>query len=168
MTLNNFKIKFYISKFLGLNGDPFQDIKKLIKKNETKVIFDCGANVCKITAKFKSNFPNSKIICFEPFIGSFSKRYEKYWNPKDIILINKAVSENSGVNQFYIYDDPTCNSLFYKPNNGKFSGDHKVIESITVDTVSIDDYCLVNSIRSIDILKLDIEGGRTKSLKRSN
>ncbi len=162
---NKFNFQYYLSNLLKINGDPFKDQQILNKQPE--VIFDCGANVGDITKIYTKLFPNAHIYAFEPFQDSFLKLKKRFTNETKVMVVNKAIAEFSKVNDFYVYEDTTCNSLFEASIERDSYGILKLKSKISVDAITLDEFCSNESINNIDILKMDIEGGELLALKGS-
>ena len=146
--------------------------KKEIK--ESPIIFDVGANRGQSIERFRRNFPNCVIHCFEPLEQEFEILKKKYSDDKNIHLNNFALGEKEEFKIFYTTvksENSSFNKLNlntnwikirskqYKTNQDKFILDEK-----NVKIKKLDDYCADYSINSIDILKLDTSGFEHKIL----
>jgi FkbM family methyltransferase len=166
-------------KFLGLEISKkkvdFDDIYiKKIKKNP--IIFDIGANQGQSIQRFKKIFKNPTIHSFEPIKSEFNILKKKYYNDKNIILNNFAVgNKNNQKKNFYI-NTKTSTSSFNKLKSGTkwlkirskelgLSTNKFTKEIVKTNIVTIDNYCLKNNIKTIDILKIDTQGYEDKILE---
>lgn len=140
---------------------------KEIVKNENPVIFDVGAHKGESVIFFKSIFETSKIYSFEPskinFIDlvSVSKKY-------DSIAYNLAISDKSGVSDFYTQEITHLGGLLPINKKSKDSLGYAANASNSkaqVECVTLDDFCIKNNISNIDILKIDVQGFETNVLK---
>lgn len=122
------------------------------------VVFDVGANVGEWAELVMASRPNVKIHCFEPSVGTFR-----------ILASNKFISKarcnNIGLGsvreekKFYVFGDgSTVNSMYLRDGMIPLRED-----SVSIDT--IDNYCIKNDIKSIDFLKIDVEGNELEVLK---
>jgi FkbM family methyltransferase len=144
---NNYNIDVpdYLS-FVWQFKDIFVD--EIYKINFTKnnpIIFDCGANIGMSLIYFKSLYPKSRIIAFEgdKTILKFLKNNLKNNNINDINLIEKLVwINNNGVN--FIPDGADGGAININKNNN-------IVNSIRLKN-------LIDLEKSIDLLKIDIEG----------
>lgn len=145
-------LKFYDgNSFISLKREIFdRGIYKFDCKNDSPVIVDGGANIGLSVLYFKTLYPQSRIIAFEPdpVIFEILKYNIASAGLKDVTLHNEALwDENS-------------NLLFYQ--EGKESGriliDSK--KSIIVKSRRLGDF--LN--QRVDFLKLDIEGAELKVL----
>ena len=137
--------------------EPFETkiFKKSIKKGD--VVLDIGAHIgyyTLIAAKIVGD--KGKVYAFEPDPKNFSllKKNIEENNYKNVVPINKAVSNNNGKIKLYI-----------NPAN---TGDHRIFKSadkrggIITETITLDDY-FKNDIK-IDFIKIDIQGAEHTAL----
>ena len=150
----------------------------LVEKNEWKfyldhiaagdTVFDIGANVGELTLLF-SKFCGSegRVHSFEPTVSTFNKLQNLVNSVqlKNVKINNLAVTNQSGVVSFNVYEDEfsSWNTLAKRPlhNYGISIQDPK---SVDIASISIDDYCERNSIKYIDLLKIDVEGAELNVL----
>jgi FkbM family methyltransferase len=144
---------------------PFEVQKRLLYGAADLVIFDVGAYIGEVTAKYKQIFPHSTVYCFEPFLDSFQK-LNQLCRDTSIKAHQIAFSDKEGTTTFHINVDLSCNSLLppteseYKCYSAKSIKDGE----IQVETNTIDNFCFDSDISGIDILKLDVEGAEVKVL----
>lgn len=125
-------------------------------------IIDIGSHIGISALYFKSIYPNSKIVCFEPNPNSFKILEENiYLNDlKDISLHNIAIWKHKGRKNLYIDSEDTgwdSNSSFIE--NG-WTGKEKT-KTVSVNT----DLLKIYVDREIDMLKVDTEGSEISILK---
>ena len=129
--------------------------KKIIKPGMTVV--DIGAHIGYFTRLFsKLVGERGKVFAFEadPINFNFLKRNTSRLT--NTTIINKAVSEQNGeINFYHIPNSTGCHSVI-KPN--------RPAEKITVPAVTIDSIMTEYNLSSIDIIKMDIEGGELLAL----
>lgn len=153
----------------------FDDIyKKKIRKNP--VIFDIGANQGQSIERFKKIFEQPNIHAFEPIKSEFNILKEKYYNDKNITLNNLAVGNiNNQKKNFYVNTKTSTSSFNKLKSNSKWlktrskeqniSTNKFTKEIVKINIVTIDNYCLKNNIKKIDILKIDTQGYEDKILE---
>lgn len=135
------------ASFLYMYNEIFiQEIYKFKTESKNPYIIDAGANIGLSTIYFKNNYPNSKIVAFEPdnTIFEFLKGNLEKFNFGEVSLINKG-----------LWDDD-CYLNFNSEG-----ADAGAITSI--DNRSINSQICVTSLRNfitsrVDFLKMDIEG----------
>lgn len=119
------------------------------------VILDCGANMGLSIIFFALNYPNHRIIAYEPdkYLFEIIKENIKNFKFQNVDLINKAVWIEETELDFY-----TDGGM-----GGRVINQYEAQKPVKVQTVSLPDVlCLQNSV---DFLKLDIEGAETRVLK---
>lgn len=116
------------------------------------IVIDIGANsgFFSIFAAKKAN--KGRVISFEPVPYLIKKIEENIKENKisNITLEQIAISNTNSSSEFYISNTHSgCHSLFKRDNLDK---------KITVKTMTLENYCSVNNIGKINLLKLDCEG----------
>ena len=146
----------------------FDDILNLKTEIKNPIIFDVGANIGQSIERFKNIFPVSSIHSFEPGISEFLQLKEKYNNATDIFLNNIGIGEKITKRDFYCaaksetssFIKISKNTSWIKSRSKEFNTSvqnySKKVPKISIDT--IDNYCKNNSIKFIDILKIDTQG----------
>lgn len=169
MSINFSKIQNYQVGYT--NREEFKLLKEEIfdkgiydiKLNKTNpVIFDLGAHIGLSILFFKSKYPDSQIVAFEPNPNIFPILEENilYNKIENVELHNTALGNNDGIKDFYI--DCTGNDCFstasFTPQawNGK-----QITTTIKVKTEKLSKYINTN----IDILKIDTEGSELEIIK---
>jgi len=148
--------------------DPFLAQRLLFENKDKLVIFDIGAYIGKVSQTYMEIFSGADIYSFEPFLDSFTQLSELASGANGKIkTVNVAVSENIGKVRFNVNNDLTCNSVFARPKNaGKYySPKAEHMKQIEVDTNTIDNFCKINGVNHIDILKIDVEGAELNVFK---
>jgi FkbM family methyltransferase len=139
-----------------------EDIYYFDTEKENPLIIDIGSHIGISVLYFKSIYPNSQIIAFEPNPYSFEilKENVSMNNLCNVSLINKAVHSHSGIKDFYIPMDNeywSSNSAFI---SGSWTGKERM-KKISVESTTLNEYM----DRDIDMLKIDIEGSELSILK---
>jgi len=116
-----------------------------------KTIIDCGANIGLSSLYFKMKYPLCKIYSIEPELSNFKMLELNTKSYKDIIQINAAVWHDSG--EIYIIDNGEGHASFTTSNN---AGAKNIIGKIPA--ITIPELLVSNSIKRINLLKMDIEG----------
>lgn len=149
------------SLHLSINGlfEPFQNeiVKKYIKKGD--IVLDLGANIgyySLLLAKLVGE--DGKVYSFEPEPSNFAllKKNIKINNYKNIIPINKAVSNKDGKIKLYLNEKD-----FGMHSTSDFYKDSKSIE---VESISLDSF-FKDKDKKVDFIKIDIEGAEGKAIK---
>ncbi|MEK6968833.1 MAG: FkbM family methyltransferase [Nanoarchaeota archaeon] len=133
-----------------------ESFKNYVKEGDTVV--DIGAHIGYHTLTLaKLVGEKGKVYAFEPCPEIFEllKKNINVNGYKNVILINKAVSNSADKHIFYV-DKTGRNSLIN-------STSIKLTQSIEVDTIRLDDLNI-----KPNLIKMDIEGGEIKALRGMN
>lgn len=134
--------------FLSLEKDLAR-----IRMGDLSIVFDAGAHLGQTTLHFRKSFPAASIHSFEPVVGNF-KKLKLNTKGKEGIQINQfalgssqdsIVMETGQSDQTY----QVCRNLEKLPDNGEMP----VIRMETIDY-----YMKREEIKTIDLLKIDVEG----------
>lgn len=133
-------------------------LKKLASlKQDSYCLFDVGANkgdFTKIILDFFNN-DNIEIHSFEPSKATFELLSNNIKSDK-VILNNKGLGKEAGIFPFYT-DSPGSGIASLTKRKLDYLGvDFDYSEDVSIDT--LDEYCLANNVKEIDLLKLDVEG----------
>ena len=134
-------------------------IKKEIKKGY--VVLDIGAHVGYYTLIFsKLVGEEGKVYAFEPHPGNFIllKKNVETNGDKNVVLVQKAVSNKTGKIKLYLCEDIVGHSIhpFESPQDGG--------QSIEIEATRLDDYFKTYDGK-IDFIKIDIEGAKKEAIQ---
>lgn len=130
-----------------------QDIYKFQALNNTPLIIDCGANIGLSLLFFGKEFPEAKIIAFEP--------------DNSVLPYLKKNIEESGLTQVELHEkavwDVVTELQFFtdKGMGGRVESAYKDQEAVTIKTVRLSDFLQ----EPVAMLKIDIEGAEYRVLK---
>lgn len=121
-----------------------------LTEKEMETIFDVGANIGLVTVYLSAKYPLAKIHCFEPDPDNFAQLIENTKELSQVVCHQVAIGEKSGTIAFY--KDKT----FHMRNS--------VLETvggtkIEVKSVTLTDALLIAQVETIDLFKVDVEGG---------
>ena len=131
--------------------------KKKIKKGD--VILDIGAHIGYFTLLFAQlTGENGRVYAFEPAPANFAllKKNVEINEYKNVVLVNKAVSDKNGKSVLYLSSESTGIHKIYDTNDGR--------KSIEVESIRLDDY-FGDYNGKVDWIKIDIEGAEWLALK---
>lgn len=146
---------------LPIGIDFASDIKYNVKNFKVKTIFDVGANIGESENYFSKHFNQANIFCFEPVKNSFDNLNANL-KGKNTKTFNFGFGEVESTLEIEVYKNPSLSS-FNSFNTPIFQNQEKSIELIEIKTLS--NFCKLNNIDNIDILKIDTEGYDLKVLK---
>jgi len=124
---------------------------KYFEVEDDYIVFDIGANIGAFSMLAAHYAKNGMVYSFEPEKESFGllKENVDLNNFKNIELINKAVSNKTGISNFYISNTNAGGHSLYSSRADK---------KITIPTISFEEFIEKNKIKKIDFLKMDCEG----------
>ena len=133
-----------------------EEVYALKKQTGVSKILDLGSNIGLSVAYFKLRFPNAVIEAYEPDKNSFALLQKNCSdnNWKHVLMNEKAVSDENG----FLFSEPQQEKASVNSNFSTAGKD----ESSKVVAKDIAEILLQN----FDIIKMDIEGGEWKVLKR--
>ncbi len=128
--------------------------KNIIKPGMTVV--DIGAHIGYFTRLFsKLAGSHGKVFAFEPDPYNFSLLEKNTAHLPNVRIVNAAVSDATGTIDFYEIEDSTgCHTTV--PTTAP-------ARKLSVRALTIDEFAKENGL-SVDIIKMDIEGGEPKAL----
>ena len=132
-------------------------LKKQIQKGD--IVLDIGANIGYFTLIFANIVgPTGKVFAFEPDPNNFAllKRNIEVNNYKNVILVNKAVSNHNGKIKLYLSETNHGDHMI-----SNFDGTRS---SIDIDCIKLDDF-FKDYQRKIDFIKMDIQGAEFIALQ---
>ncbi|MER9228545.1 FkbM family methyltransferase [Mesorhizobium sp. M0664] len=129
-------------------------------------IFEVGAADGRDTRTYAERCPKAIVHAFEPLPENFAKLHSIAETEPRIVPVNMAVSSKVGTSAFHIAALPDASSLFKPRSTGstfdKYTAEIGVVD---VQVVTLDSYCEKAVIPSIDLLKMDAQGGELDILK---
>lgn len=120
-------------------------------KNDTPLIFDCGAHIGVASVFFADKYPNSKILAFEPNPSSvvyYSQNAARYLESKQIELYQVALGSKKAIVQ--IHPTQEAGSLLAS-THFNYPGPSVPVQCHTLSTY-------LNDHTKIDLIKVDVEG----------
>lgn len=118
--------------------------------SKVKIIMDCGANIGLASLYFLRKFPDAEIISIEPEFLNFNLLKTNTQAYKNIKVLHSAVwFENKNLK---IIDNGEGEASYITSETGSL----KSIEEVKAFTIN--EIMLMNNLKFIDLLKMDIEG----------
>ncbi|WP_198146755.1 FkbM family methyltransferase [Methanosarcina vacuolata] len=148
--------------------------KELLGKQSIKVLVEVGARDCRETLSFYKLLPNANIYTFECNPQTLPDCRAAVKNKPRINLIEKAVSNVTGIIKFYPINpsktittwangNPGASSIFKA--SGKYPVEKYIQDEIEVESIRLEDFIKENSIDTIDLMWMDIQGAELLALK---
>ena len=166
-----------IQEMIAINEKYFfyPAIRKFYKEKidtENPLILDIGSNKGQSIKFFKSLFPNSRIIGFEPNRKLYRNLKKSY---PEIEIHNLGISEEVGQLKFQeniMNETSTFEKINFRSDYVKkkvrilgIGINQMIVDSYYVDVVSLHHFLSMAQIEKIDIIKIDVEGHELKCLK---
>lgn len=127
--------------------------------NENDVVYDLGANVGVFTQWIINQFSYDTIYCFEPTFELIKGLEQTFQNDR-VQIFDKAISDTTKIDYFYIFKDAVTNTMIDYPNkNDNFMG------KIEINCVNLEEFVKINQIKPPTFVKMDIEGEEYKVVK---
>jgi FkbM family methyltransferase len=147
--------------------DGFAAQRFLLRETGCRVVFDVGAYEGEVTAAYADAFPKATVHAFEPFPPTYELLSSRLQANSNIRLVNAAVSSRKGEAIFHVNKHASTNSLLPRPATGRryYSQNGAASHTITVPTITLDEYCSERQFPAPDILKLDIQGNELEALR---
>jgi hypothetical protein len=151
----------------GIVSDRVRHALDVLNLDNTKTILDIGSWHLEQSIELSHIFPSAKIFAFEAVPDSYQNCVNRSKDYSNISVFNLALTNFSGQTSFYPVD-PTQSStpnvgasslLKFKDGlNGSFFGQSWVQKEIKVRAETLDIWSKNNSIDSIDIIWIDVQG----------
>lgn len=131
------------------------------------VVIDGGAHLGDMVENFGALLPGAEFHCFEPD-PSLGRELERRFagNPR-VHVVQAALGDVSEKANFNINLSRPTSSLL--PASESLQPDLKhlcqLAEQVEVDVTTIDEYCRLNAIGRVDVIKLDLQGYDYLALK---
>jgi len=141
---------------------------------KSPIILDVGANKGQSIDFFKAIYPNCVIYAFEPNPRLFTALEKKYRDFKNIRLINKGVSDASGIlelketvtDETSTFEELNYDSSYLKMKSAILGVDPKdiVLKTHQVEVIKLSEFINEYKLNDIHALKIDTEGHELKCL----
>ncbi len=142
--------------------------KKIVKEGD--MVVDLGANIGYFTllASFLVG-SKGKVFAFEPEPKNYSYLIKniKLNNYKQTTAFQKAVSDKNGITKLFICSYDTGHHTINQSNGIEAYKHGRILEReefIDIETITLDEF-FKNNEKSIDVIKMDVEGAEFLALK---
>ncbi|RBP48126.1 FkbM family methyltransferase [Roseimicrobium gellanilyticum] len=143
------------------------DLKRMARGRELRLLFDVGANNGLTTSLFVENFPDASVCAFEPIPEVADVARTRHASNPRVKVECLALDEVSGKRVFHVNSFSETSSFLHSNEDLKERAYLNTCREIEVTVSSMDDYCDTRNITSIDLLKLDVQGCELPVLKGS-
>ena len=139
---------------------------RLFSPNDRLLIVDAGAHHGHTTLEYLKAFPSCRVLAMEPesrnhgmaaaALASFADRVD---------LIRAGLSDHDGHADLRLTSHDGAHSLLEVGDMRYYDAPVEVLPPQRIEVRSLDSLCAERGIQSIDILKMDIQGGELLALK---
>jgi FkbM family methyltransferase len=144
-----------------VSKDEVTDLSCLWGSKDPKVILDVGANVGFLTWQLTKTFKNAIIYSLEPDPVAFQVLETRQSKNPRVRIFPIAASDREGELAFVQRQTSCTSSLLGSTRAGEADGD----KSVKVKATTLDQFCVEQSLRHIDLLKIDTEGADLQVLR---
>lgn len=161
------------------------ELKYLFSENDNLIIFDVGSCEGEDSIRYALMFPLAKVFAFEPLPNNLlmlNSQIDNYSLRARIEIFPVALSDTSGILQFYVSSGQPENlknspEWDYGNKAGSLLQPDQVInhypwlvfgETIDVIADTFENVCNKNSIESVDLVHMDVQGAELKVLMGAN
>ena len=164
--LNQLDLDIHRKSLYESADDPIKVLKILFESNGLSTIVDGGASIGTLAQRFSDTFTDARVYAFEPYQPHFDALQEVANKNKRIIPVKKGLSNRNGNRSFFLNQASGTNSFLQATKQGQaIYGDQlKEIGQTEVECTTLDHYLESKEIESVDILKLDLQGGELDAL----
>lgn len=142
--------RFYENRNHDIHSNGESHLLKQLRLLKPAVIFDVGANVGEYARLASLHCPSAKVYSFEPVPDTFGKLAEAVKDNSQIATFPMGLFKERGFRQINIYSSNAHSSLY--------DVDKVVSEVRTIHLSTGDHFMAEQTIRYIDLLKIDVEG----------
>ena len=156
------KIKFisliqkasFVMTYLMKNSFSESKFLKSIIKDEA-VVVDIGSNVGSFIKLILNTNKKTNVYSIEPNSELIKFQKNKFRNRENIKFYNFAIDTKNGIRTLYVRNPASHSSFFETHQEEKFN---KIVETVEVQTCTLEKFFVDQNITKITLLKIDIEG----------
>jgi FkbM family methyltransferase len=150
----------------------FHDIRGYILPEHVRTILDIGSRDARESITLKGLFPNAIIYAFECNPQAIQLCKKNISDRRDIVLIEKAVSDVNGPIEFYAIDPHKTMTVHADGNigasslflaNPEYPYEQYSQKRIIVESTTLKEWAQNTSINDIDILWIDLQGAELRA-----
>jgi FkbM family methyltransferase len=137
-----------------------------IMGSKPKLIFDVGSQNGATTIEYLNAFPSAQVVAFEPEPDNWLTARDALASYADrCVILKSALSDKDGTANFHINSHNGTHSVLPIGDIRFWASPETEVRIISVQTRSLDSIASERAIQSIDIVKMDIQGGELAALK---
>jgi FkbM family methyltransferase len=143
------------------NDDEFFVLDIIKRKIPTNpIIIEAGAHIGSDSGRFAETWKDATIYAFEPVPAIYKQLVANTANYKNIKTTPLALSDSNGETKMFVSSgrSDASSSLLAPKEHLEAHPDVAFNETISVQTITLDDFCAKNNIAHIDFMWLDMQG----------
>jgi len=150
-------------RVLTLNSNSQNAFKtqKYLINSSAITIFDAGAHFGETVIIYNNLFKNPSIYSFEPFLPSFEVLKDNVKTFSNVKVFNVALSNFTGEVDFHVNKSSATNSMLPTSKESVKNWPKNLldtVETIKINSITIDEFVEKYNIEVIHILKIDTQG----------
>ena len=142
--------------------DPYEDLKTLLSRTPFPVVLDIGANEGQTALNLAGMAPSAKIWSFEPNAQVFKVLVERTKGIAGLTPVQAAVGASPGKAVLQVTGATVNSSLL---DYDKPTGGDSVTRTEEVEVITLDEFCAIQGIEKIALLKIDAQGFDLQALR---
>lgn len=147
-------------------GALFHAQTLFFQSHERLTVFDAGVHLGHSSREYLDAFPNCRVLGFEPEDKNFAAAKAMLAPYGDRMeLLKNALSASDATNVLQVNAHDGTHSLLEIGDGRYWEGQAENVGQQQVRTVSLGTVCAERGIDTVDILKMDIQGGELQALK---
>ena len=119
------------------------------------VVVDIGSNVGSFIKQILNTNKKTHVYSIEPNKELIKFQKNKFRNRENIKFYNFAIDTKNGIRILYVRNPASHSSFFKTHQEEKFN---KIVETVEVQTCTLEKFFVDQKITKITLLKIDIEG----------
>lgn len=168
-------IPIQISPFIEQYVDAFvKELDKVMDRHSVRVALDVGSRDAVVAILLKERFPEATVYAFECNPPAIEDCKVNIGNRPSVILVDKAVSDENGLVDFYAIDPKKTITTWPDGNiaasslyiaNPAYPHERYHQNKIVVEAVTLEQWAMDSKVNAVDVLWMDLQGAELKALK---
>lgn len=151
-----------------VDKDAYRRQQELLSGATVEHVIDAGANRGRTADRYLSLFPQAKVHCFEPTPAIAAELSSRFADNSRVQVSEVALSDRAGVQTLNINTSQDTNSLLGSTKINATSDELcRTVDSVDVQTMTLDAYADANQLSRIGLLKMDVQGSEINLLEGS-
>lgn len=159
------RLKRAVKRLLGRPETRLHPDWELLRRigpvSDRHLVLDVGAHHGWFFHCWRDWCPRAVVHAFEPTPASFQRCRELYGGQPDTLLVQAAVGARAGTAQLRLLADSDVSNSLLAPDSAAWEAiDYRTgeVTELAVPVITLDDYAAAQSIRSVYLLKIDVQG----------